>query len=49
MKHYIQLGIHLNENLGITSVMIEENTTDLSHDSELVKKAAITILKKHST
>lgn len=44
-SHYIQLGVHLNEGLGITSVTIDHNTTDLPSDSELIKKVAFTLLK----
>ncbi|GEM_PF-5796666 len=44
-KHYIQLGIHLNEELGLKSVTIDHNTTGLPNDSELLKRVAMTILK----
>lgn len=44
-KHYIQLGINLNEELGLKSVTIDYNTTGLPNDSELLKLVAMTILK----
>lgn len=44
-SHYIQFGIHLNERLGIKSVTIDHNTTDLPSDSQLIKIVAITLLK----
>lgn len=43
--HYIEFGINLNEGLGITSVSINYNTTNLPSNSELVKKVAFTLLK----
>lgn len=45
ISHYIQFGVHLNERLGITSVTIDHNTTDLPNDSELIKRVAFTLLK----
>lgn len=45
MKHYIQIGVHLNEKLGIKSITIEENTTELECNSELLKKICIGVLK----
>lgn len=43
--HYIQFGVHLNENLGIKAVTIDHNTTRLPSDSQLLKRVAFTLLK----
>jgi len=45
MKHYIQLGVHLNEGLVIKAVTIDENTTDIPSDSKLIKRVAFNLLK----
>jgi hypothetical protein len=45
MGHVIQVQYVLNEDLGLKSVSIDINTTDLNSDSELIKKLAITVLK----
>ena len=43
--HYIQLGLHLNEKLGLKSVSIDFNSTDLNNDSKLLEILAFTILR----
>jgi hypothetical protein len=45
MPYYIQLGVKLNDNLGLTHVTVDINTTDLPSDSKLVKEVAIALLK----
>lgn len=45
INQYIQLGIHLSEDLGLQSVTIDFNSTELDSDSDLVKRVAITLLK----
>lgn len=42
---YIQLGLHLTEDLGLKSVTIDQNTTELESDSVLLKNVAVCILK----
>lgn len=44
-NHYIQFGIHLNDELGIKAVTIDHNTTDLPSDSQLIKQVAMGLLK----
>lgn len=46
--HIIQLTFRLTETLGMKSVTVDLNTTDLPSDSELIKKLAFTILKSLS-
>ena len=43
--HHIQLGLHLNEKLGLKSVSIDFNSTDLNNDSKLLEILAFTILR----
>jgi hypothetical protein len=45
---YIQLGIFLNDRLGITSVRIDHNDTGLNDDSNLIETVALTLLKSLS-
>ena len=45
MSYYIQLGISLNDALGIKEVAILWNDTELKSDSELIKTIAFTIIK----
>jgi hypothetical protein len=45
MSHYIQITVLLSERLSITCVQIDENTTDLENDSELIKMIAVGLLK----
>ncbi len=45
MGHYIQLGISLTDELGIKSIAISYNSTELENDSKLIEKLAFTILK----
>lgn len=42
---YIQLGIHLTDELGIKSVTIDHNDTSLPSDSDLIKRVSMTVLK----
>jgi len=44
-KHFIQIGVHLNEDLGITSATIDHNTTKLESNSELLRLISIALLK----
>lgn len=44
-SHIISLAVHLNEDLGITSVTISNNTTGLPSDSTLIKLVAVTLLE----
>lgn len=41
MKHFIQIGIHLNEGLAIETLTIDHNTTQLPSDYELIKLVCI--------
>lgn len=43
--HYIEFGVYLNEDLGVTRIEINYNTTDLPSDSVLVKRVCFTLLK----
>lgn len=45
MSKYIQLGIHLNDELGIKAVTFDNNDTGLANDSELLKNVAFAIMK----
>lgn len=45
---YIQLGINLTDDLGIRSVVVGINTTDLPSDSHLIEIVAFTLLKSLS-
>lgn len=42
---YIQLGIHLTDDLGIKLVTIDHNDTGLKTDSDLLLQIAFTMLK----
>jgi hypothetical protein len=42
---YIQLGLHLTDDLGIKSVTIDHNETDLPSDSKLITLIAFALLK----
>ena len=42
---YIQLGIHLTEELGLKSVTIDHNETDLPSDSNLINLVAFALLR----
>lgn len=44
-NHYIQIGVHMDEKFGIRSVTIDENTTHLVSDSQLIKNLCVAILK----
>jgi hypothetical protein len=44
-SYYIQFGIHLNSRLGIKSVTIDHNDTDLASDSDLVRRVSFTLLR----
>lgn len=44
----INLSLILNERLGLKSVTINYNDTDLPSDSELIRKVSITLLKSLS-
>lgn len=44
-NHIIQIGVHLNERLGIKSVTFDINTTELPSNSETLKRVALTILE----
>lgn len=43
--HYIQIGVHLDDQLGIKKATIEWNSTHLPSDSELIKRVAMTLLR----
>ena len=43
--HYIEFGVYLNEDLGVTGIQINFNTTDLPSDSVLVKRVCFTLIK----
>jgi len=43
--HLIQLSFTLTKELGLKSIIIDCNTTNMPSDSELVKKLAFTVLK----
>lgn len=43
--HYIQIGIHLDDQLGIKKATIDENTTHLPSNSELIYRVAITLIR----
>lgn len=43
--HYIQLGVYLNDKREIEVVSIDDNTTDLPSDSELIKIVSFSLLK----
>lgn len=45
MDHYIEFGVNLNNELGIKSLLINQNTTELPNNSELIKLVAIGLLK----
>lgn len=45
MSKYIELTVVLNDDLGITDVVIGYNDTGLPSDSKLIKMTALTILK----
>lgn len=45
MDHYIEFGVNLNNELGIKSLIINQNTTELPNNSELIKLVAIGLLK----
>ena len=42
---YIQLGIHLTDDLGIKAITIDHNESGLNSDSELIKRLSIAMLK----
>jgi hypothetical protein len=42
---YIELGFDLTDELGIKSVLINHNDTELKNDSELLRSISIAILK----
>ena len=42
---YIQLGINLNDQLGIKSVIVEHNDTGFADDSKLIEMVATALLK----
>ena len=42
---YIELGINLTDDLGIASVIINQNDTNLPSDSNLINRVAFTLLK----
>ena len=43
--YYIQIGLHLNEDLGLEAATFEHNTTHLQSDSDLLKLIGIALLK----
>lgn len=45
---YIEIGIVLNDELGVKSAIIHQNDTELPSNSELIKKVCITLLKSLS-
>lgn len=45
---YIELGIFLTDDLGIKSIVIDQNDTGLESDSKLLKKVCIAILESLS-
>jgi hypothetical protein len=42
---YIQLGFFLTDELGIKSILIDQNNTGLPNDSKLLENIAFAILK----